>query len=127
MAHPNKVKGDRFEIAVREHCRSTGVDAERTRAGYEHDYGDVHLGTRPGQPPFAILQCKNEARMDLAGYVRATEAQRVAAGAEHGAAVVKRRGVGDPGQQYAVMTLDAYLRLLKAAGVASSIPEEGAA
>lgn len=124
MAHPNKRKGDAFELAVTGHCQAAEVAARRTRAGYEHDYGDVHLGARPGQPPFAILQCKNEKAMDLSGYVRATEAQRLAVGAEHGAAVVKRRGVGDPGQQYAVMTLDAYLRLLKAAGVASPIPEE---
>lgn len=125
MANANKRKGDVFERAVTDRCNAAGVEAVRTRAGYEADYGDVHLASGPAGPR-VILQCKNEARIDLAGYVRATEAQRLAAGAEHAAAVVKRRGVSDPGQSYVVTTLDAYLRLLRAAGLASAIPEQEA-
>lgn len=123
MAHPNKLKGDRWERAARDYCLAEGFDADRTRAGYERDHGDIHLAATPAGPQ-VILQAKNEARIDLASYVRDTEAQRVAAGAEHGAAVVKRRGVGDPGSSYVVMTLDDYLRLLRQAGYASAIPEE---
>lgn len=124
--HPNKRKGDVFERAIRDHCRAAGWDADRTRAGYERDYGDIHLAASVTGPA-VILQAKNEKTINLAGYVRDTHEQRVAAGAEHGAAVVKRRGVGDPGQSYVITTLDDYLRLLEAAGYTSTVPEEGAA
>lgn len=113
MTNRHKAKGDRFELAITEHVNGAGVEARRTRAGYERDYGDIHLA--PGvAAPLAILQCKNERRIDLAGYVRATEAQRLEAGAEHGATVVKRPGVAAPGEQYVVLTLDGYLKLVKA-------------
>lgn len=113
MTNRSKAKGDKFELAVTEHVNGSGVEARRTRAGYERDYGDIHLA--PGvTAPLAILQCKNEQRVDLAGYVRATEVQRLEAGAEHGATVVKRRGVAAPGEQYVLLTLDAYLKLVKA-------------
>jgi hypothetical protein len=115
MSHPNKIKGDRFEIALRDHFRAAGFKTDRTRAGYARDHGDIHLDATPAGPQ-VIVQAKNERRIDLPGYLRDVAEQRDAAGAEHGFAVVKRRGVGDPGRQYAVLELDWLLALLREAG-----------
>lgn len=115
MSHPNKRKGDRFEIAVRDHCRGAGFDADRTRAGYARDRGDIHLAATAAGPQ-VIVQCKNTARLDLASFLRDVADQRTDAGARHGFAVVKRRGVGDVGRSYAVMELDDLLVLLEEAG-----------
>jgi hypothetical protein len=115
MTNPNKRRGDSFEIALREHCRTAGFDAERTRAGYARDHGDIHLGATPVGPA-VIVQAKNVRAIDLAAFLRDVAEQRDAACAEYGFAVVKRRGVADPGRQYAVMELDWLLALLREAG-----------
>lgn len=122
VSHPSKIKGDRFEIALREHFRAAGFDADRTRAGYARDHGDLHLAATPAGPA-VIVQAKNERRIDLSGYMRDVEAQRDAAGAEHGFAVVKRPGIADPGRQYAVMEVDWLLALLREAGY-GAVPED---
>lgn len=126
MAHPNKRRGDAFEIAVREHCRDLGFDAERTRAGYARDHGDIHLAATATRPR-VIAQVKNHARLALAEWLGETAEQTRESGAEHGFVVVKRRGVGDPGKSYAVMELDALLALLRQAGYASPTSEEDTA
>jgi hypothetical protein len=122
MSHPNKVKGDAFERALREHCRAAGFDADRTRAGYARDHGDLHLAATPAGPQ-VIGQAKNVRTIDLAGFLRDTAEQRDAAGARHGFAVVKRRGIADVGRSYAVLELDWLLALLREAGYGST-PED---
>jgi len=113
MTSTQKAKGDRFEAAVRDHCRDHGFPwTERTRAGYERDHGDLHLTPGPG----AILQAKNCRTWRLAEWATELAEQQEASGAEHAALVVKRPRVGDPGKAYAVLELDALLRLLRAAG-----------
>lgn len=125
MAHPNKRRGDAFEATVRDHARDHGFPwAERTRAGYARDHGDLHL-----DPPSlgVIVQCKNHGRIELAGWLAQLAEQTADAGAEHGVLVVKRRGVADPGRSYAVMELDALLRLLRAAGYGDVLDVEDGA
>lgn len=119
VSHPNKAKGDAFERALREHCRAAGFDADRTRAGYARDHGDLHLDATPAGPR-VIVQAKNVRAIDLSGFLADVAEQRDAAGAEYGFAVVKRRGVGDPGRSYAVLELDWLLDLLREAGYAAT-------
>lgn len=120
MAHPNKRRGDAYEAAVRDHLQANGFPwTERTRAGYARDHGDLHLTPGPG----AVAQCKNHARIDLPGWLAQLDQQVADSGADHGFLVVKRRGVGDPGKSYAVMELDALLRLLRAAGFGEPLSE----
>lgn len=120
VSHPNKAKGDKFEIAVREHCRAAGFDADRTRAGYARDHGDLHLAATVTGPQ-VIAQAKNIAELRHIGeWLRDTAEQRDAAGARHGFAVVKRRGIADPGRSYAVLELDWLLALLREAGYGST-------
>ena len=125
MSHPNKTKGDVYERALRDHLAAAGFHVERTRAGYARDHGDLHIGPRPGQGPAVVVQAKNVARTDLAGWLAQLAQQTADAGAEHGVLIVKRRMTG-PGRSYAVMELDAMLALLRAAGYAAPDLEETA-
>lgn len=114
MTSANKVKGDVFERALRDHLAAAGFDVERTRAGYARDHGDLHI--RPGHRAGVIVQAKNHARLALSEWLTGLRTQLVDSGADHGVLVVKRRGIGDPGKSYAVMELDDLLALLRAAG-----------
>jgi hypothetical protein len=114
MPNPNKIRGDSFERSIRDFARRAGFPwAERTRAGYERDHGDVHLDpvTRA-----LIVQAKNVARPAWSEWLAGLAAQVGHAGATFGVLVVKRRGIAEPGRQLAVMELDDWLRLARAAG-----------
>lgn len=121
MTSSQKAKGDAFERAIRDHLVSLGVAAERTRAGYARDAGDLHVG-RDGTRPRAILQAKNFARLRFPEWLAELPAQIREAGALHGALVVKRTGVAAPGRQYVVMELDDWALLVKRAGLADGEP-----
>ena len=122
MANPNKRKGDRAEAKARDWYRANGHHGtERTRAGYTRDAGDLHLG------PGAIAQVKDVARPWWSEWLRQLADQKAEARADAAWLVVKRRGVGDPGQWLAVMTVEEHNRLLRAAGFGDAIePEEAA-
>jgi len=124
VTNPSKIKGDAFERLLRDHFRAAGFSADRTRAGYARDHGDIHLAAGVTGPR-VIVQAKNVRDWDLSAFLRDVAEQRDAAGAELGFAVVKRRGVGDVGRQYAVLELDWLLALLAEAGYGADLPEEG--
>lgn len=115
MSNPNKRRGDEYEWAVcafaAEHLDETGLSVKRTRAGYERDHGDMHVLT-PDRALLAVVQAKNRREMKLAEWTDAMTVQAHAARARFGALVLKRPRVADVGRSYAVMPLDAYLRLL---------------
>ncbi|MGP3708515.1 hypothetical protein [Gordonia paraffinivorans] len=112
MANNQKAKGDRYERDVLDLARRRGFPhASRTRPGRREDEGDIHLA------PGVIVQCKDVARVDWRAWLAQLEQQRLAARAEHGVLVVKRRGAGGrPPIHLAVMPLDDMLRLLCDAG-----------
>lgn len=88
MANPNKARGDAFERAVRDYLLERGVTCERIPAGATQDHGDLWL---PGGP---VIQCKNHARIDLAGWIDETRHQMENAGRSMAWVAVKRRGKG---------------------------------
>lgn len=111
MAHRNKNKGDRFERAVVEAMRPNGFPhADRTRAGYERDRGDIE-GT-----PGLVVQAKNHADKRWGPWLEDLDAQIANARADHGVLVVKRAGIADAGQALAVMRFANWLRLARDAG-----------
>jgi DNA-binding transcriptional LysR family regulator len=125
VSNPQKIKGDRFERELRDHATVSGVPTERTKAGYARDAGDVHFYATPARPPLAIGQCKATPKFyDLAGFVRDAEAQRLEARATWAAAIVKRKGVTAPGEQFVVLTYDTWLSVLAAAAGVAALPEE---
>jgi hypothetical protein len=116
VVNPQKARGDRFEMDIRDHLDAAGFHVERTRAGYERDHGDLHILT--DRTPAVVIQAKNHRAHQLGEWLTQTAAQRLEANAPHGVLVVKRRGVGAPGRQYAILELDDLLTLLREAGYA---------
>lgn len=113
MPNPRKAQGDRAEQAARDHARTHGFPgAERTRAGYTRDHGDVHLA------PGVIVQTKDCKSLRWASWLPELAEQKTDAGADVAALVVKRPGMGaaNAGQWLAVMAYDDWLALTRAAG-----------
>jgi hypothetical protein len=104
-------KGTLHETNVVKFLRDHGFPyAERRALNGQYDKGDI-TGTGP-----LVWECKNHKTLALSEWIQETEQERVNADAEFGVLVVKRRGVFDAGQSYAVMPLEAIVRLLKQAG-----------
>jgi hypothetical protein len=79
----------------------------RTGAADRGDVGGVIVnGGR------VAIECKDVARMNLAGWVTEAETERVNDGALAGVVVHKRRGKGQAGDQYVTMTLADFVALL---------------
>lgn len=106
MSHPSKIKGTRFESEVVAYLNGNGYPlAERRSLKGTLDKGDIVNG-----PPSFTLELKNEARLNLAGYMAEAEAEAANAGTPYFAAVVKRRGKG-AAKAYVVMPLDQFVEL----------------
>lgn len=102
----SKRKGTSYESAVVEFLGRWFPHVERRALGGINDKGDV------AGIPNVVLECKNEARIDLAGYMDEAKAEAANAGAPLYAAVVKRRGK-NVSQSYVVMPLDVFAPLLQ--------------
>jgi hypothetical protein len=76
-------------------------------AGRPNDVGDLEgiLGGR------VCVECKSAKRLELSTWMDETEAERVAARADYGVLVVKRR-LRSAGEAYAVLPLGQLARLL---------------
>lgn len=108
-------KGGRFEKEVLDYLRSFGYDVERLRTTGKDDEGDLVLKARKGA---FVLEAKNVAKMNLAGWVGEAETEagnymkhRNLAYANF-AVVHKRRGKG-PGQAYVTMPLHEWLEQIR--------------
>ena len=108
MTNPNKAKGTRWEVAVAAFLRTSGFsEVFRMAQGGEHDAGDIG-----GLPDWA-LECRDTARIDLAGDVRDAEMRAVHKGCRFGAAVIKKRGASTS-DGYVVMSLGLFTEVLEA-------------
>lgn len=107
MANPNGRKGSAFETAVVAYLVENGFPyAERRVKRGMNDAGDIS-----GIPGF-MGECKNEKRIDLAGYMKEVAAQKANARAQVGAAIIKRRNHGVE-RSYVCMELKDFLDLLR--------------
>lgn len=106
MANPSKAKGTAAESAVLKHVREHGFPwAERLALAGAADCGDISL--LPGR--LIILEIKSTRQGEtgqppdgvLAAWSAQTEAERVNAGADHAALIVKRKGTTDPARWFA--------------------------
>ena len=108
MSNPNKAKGSRWESEVRDYLTEhTGHRVERLPAGAKYDRGDL-----AGIPGVAI-ECKNEQRHDLAGWVEeaTVEAANVGGGVLP-VVISKRRGKG-AADGYVIMPVWAWVEFLR--------------
>ena len=114
MTNPQKVKGDAYERTIVDYLRACGFRADRTRAGWTDDRGDIH-GISRADTPFT-LECKNHRGDRLPGWI--DELCREIANNQGllGAVIHKKHGTTDAGGQYATMPLWMLAHLLKQAG-----------
>ncbi|MGN6724061.1 MAG: hypothetical protein ACTHJM_15755 [Marmoricola sp.] len=75
------------------------------------DKGDIANLRAPGGRPI-VAELKDHATLDLAGWAREAEAERVNDGAIAGVVVHKRRGHADPAAQWVTMTLQDFAAIL---------------
>ena len=120
MTNPPKQKGTWLETAVVDHAKSRGFKATRTAQYGNQDRGDVHLWTPDGS--LVVIECKNTpGKLDLPTALRQLAVEKQNAGSLLGCAVIKRKGVGAIGKQYAVTEFDDFLDLC---GPVAWTPEE---
>ena len=113
-----KQAGSRFEREIADHLASNLDDRidRRVKTGAK-DRGDIGGVRVHGQR--VVIECKNTARINLAGWISEAHTQAGNDDALAGVIVHKRHGKGDPGKQWVTMTLDDLIALL------SGEPQDG--
>ncbi|MGW9058861.1 hypothetical protein [Streptomyces sp. NPDC055733] len=118
MTSKNKAKGSAWERAIVEHLRAAGWPfAERRLAGSRKDRGDIAgvVGV--------VIEAKNTASRNLAGWVDETEVERQNDGAWLGVVWHKRTGKGSAADGYVTMTGRQFTELLaRALNIQTVIP-----
>jgi hypothetical protein len=111
MTNRSKAKGTSFETLIADYLRDNWDDrvGRRPLSGAA-DKGDIANFRVAGNR--LVVECKNEAKVNLAGWL--TEAQQEAVNDEAlvGMVVAKRRGKGTPEDQYVILSLGDLLKLL---------------
>lgn len=106
-----KAAGTRFERLIADVLAKYVDDRidRRVKTGNK-DRGDIggvrHMGSR------VVLECKDVSRLDLSGWVDEAELERGNDDAIAGLVVHKRRGHGDPLDQYVTCTVRDLISLL---------------
>ena len=106
-----KKAGSSFERSTADYLAAVVDDRidRRVKAGNK-DRGDVGGVRIHGQR--VVLECKNAARINLAGWAAEAEIERGNDDALMGAIIHKRHGKGDPAEQWVTMTLADFAALL---------------
>jgi hypothetical protein len=116
-----KAAGTRFETSVVAYLQAHVFDGiERRAKTGAKDRGDVsglrHMGGR------LVIEAKDCARVDLAGWIAEAEVERANDDALAGLVVHKRRGKASAGDQYVTLTLADLVALLTGARPAPPTP-----
>lgn len=120
MTSKNKAKGSAWERAIVNALHTAGWPfAERRIAGAAKDRGDI------AGVPGVVIEAKNCASRNLAGWVDETEVERVNDGAWLGVVWHKRAGRGSAVDGYVTMTGAQFLTLLaQALDIQPPLPTE---
>lgn len=111
MVNRSKRKGTDFESKCVDVLKVNGAPwAERRTLGGAHDRGDI------AGVPGVVFECKAEAKLDLPGYLREAEAERLHDKADLAVVWIKARGKSGAEHGYIVMAPPALMKLLRAAG-----------
>ncbi|MFB9924424.1 hypothetical protein ACFORO_10435 [Amycolatopsis halotolerans] len=111
-----RAAGTRFESSVARYLADVLADdrvERRARTGAK-DRGDI-AGVRAPGGGRVVLECKDVARLNLAGWLAEAEVERGNDDALVGLVVHKRRGTTDPASQYVTCTLADLVALLAGA------------
>ena len=119
MTNRSKAKGTAAESAIVAYLKDCGwPHVERRTLNGSADRGDI------AGIPGVVIESKNVKTITLGTFVDEANKERDNAGADVGAAWVKRRGKGSPADWYVVMDGETFAGLLRAAGYG---PNRGAA
>jgi Holliday junction resolvase len=112
MTTPSKRKGSQYERDVAKWLISYGFPyVERAYgAGRHDDVGDID-GIHG-----VVIECKNEKRIALSGYLQELSVEMANADVKTGVVLIKKRGTTDVSESYAVMPAWLWADLLKQAG-----------
>lgn len=119
MANPAKQKGTAFETLVKRYLNEKGfTKADRVVLKGGEDTGDINGIIHGLAGRHLAIQCKNQRKMNLSGWLDATVAQAQRLGKALPALVVKRAGKGEKalGDTYVVLRLDDFVTLLQEGG-----------
>ena len=111
MSNPSKSKGTAFETSIANYLRDNWDDriGRRPLSGAK-DCGDIANFRVAGHR--IVLELKNEAKINLAGWVGEAQVEAENDNALIGIAIAKRNGKGQPEDQYCILTLGDLLKLL---------------
>ncbi|MBM4707864.1 hypothetical protein GS982_01690 [Rhodococcus hoagii] len=124
MPNKQKSRGDQFERDVRMLAVMNGFPgAQRTRAGYQRDAGDIHLDPGVGLSPGVIVQCKWVQSPNWSEWDRQLAEQKDESGAEVALIAMKRSRPGKSPLLFAVMPLEDTFTLLRRAGYGTPLEE----
>lgn len=107
MANAAKAKGSTYERRVCDMLNAAGVVAERMPAGATLDRGDLWV-------PSWTVECKNQRRHDLAGWMDETLCEQANRASPWHVLFIHRAGRGDPAHGYAVMTAGQAVEIMAA-------------
>lgn len=116
MGNKHKAKGTAFETLIKDFLISKGFpDARRAVLAGENDTGDIHGIQQRVTLRNACLQCKNQKKWDLSGWLDATIEQAKRLKDALPVLIVKRQGKGAKavGESYVVMRLDDFVELMR--------------
>jgi len=102
-----KRKGNAAELAVVQWLREKGYQAQRNRAGWTNDQGDVDAING------VVIEVKNRQQHNWSGYFEQLGRQMKEKQAYTGVVICKRAGQSNPGQWLAVMPADLWLELIQ--------------
>ncbi len=104
----SKQKGTSFETAIKNYLIDEGFDADRQPLTGSKDMGDIKIYGID-----AVFELKNCVKLNLSGWINETETERQNAKKRYGFTIFKRKGKGQPQDQYALMPLSTLVELLK--------------
>jgi hypothetical protein len=119
MANPAKQKGTSFETLIKRYLNDEGfIKAERTVLKGGGDTGDINGIMNYLAERHLAIQCKNQKKFNLSGWLEDTVEQAKRLGKSLPALIVKRAGKGEKavGDNYVVMRLSDFVTLLKEGG-----------
>lgn len=107
MSNPNKRKGDKAELDLVKWLQENTefTSAQRTRAGWDDDMGDINLD--PGYRQERFIDVKNHKTLQMNSWLDSMDA-KILSMRKHfddGIIVVKRPGLANPGDWWAVRTV----------------------
>jgi len=119
MGNPSKQKGTSFETTIKEYLWSVGFEsARRTALSGANDTGDINGISNGSTGREVAVQCKNQKKFDLSGWLDDTVEQAKRLDDAVPLLVVKRPGKGSKSidETYSVMRLCDLVCLLQEAG-----------